>query len=361
MSATTFPTLRYPEQLKVTDNTDYLSFGFYKYYPAFRKRGIRSDRIDNYNQTVGATGNENKGTASQFDANKNVRKDQKLNSPAGNFGKKDGPEILIYMPPDISTSFAADWGGKEMGNAAAGLVAASANTQAGDMAGVIDNALAGMANVGALSQSVAARITKEIAAASGTQLTMNDTLAGTTGTILIPNVEVLFGGPKLRNVSFAFKMAARNLNEAKTIHAICTAFKKNALPGFGATNRLQDSIAAGFTAVATGLADDKSDNMGKHANFIEVPNLVMVKYMKGNTMHPYLSQYKSCALTNVDINYTPDGVYSTSIDAYPTAVELRIGLVETKLVYSQEIGEQTDQTAQGETANKENIGRTWSY
>ena len=360
MSATTFPTLRYPEQLKVTDNTDYLSFGFYKYYPAFRKRGIRSDRIDNYNQTVGATGTENEGTASLFDANKSVRKDQKLNTPAGNFGKKDGPEILIYMPPDISTSFAADWGGKEMGNAAAGLVAASANTQAGDAAGVIDNALAGMLNVGALSQSVAARLTKEIAAASGTQLTMNDVLAGTTGTILNPNVEVLFGGPKLRNVSFAFKMAARNQIEAKTIHDICTAFKKNSLPGFGATNRLQDSIAAGFTSTALN-PDDKSDNMGKHANFIEVPNLVMVKYMKGNTMHPYLSQYKSCALTNVDINYTPDGVYSTSIDAYPTAVELRIGLVETKLVYSQEIGEQTDQTAQGETANNENIGRTWSY
>ena len=326
MSTTTSTQLRYPEQLKVTDNTDYLSFGFYKYYPAFRKRGIRSDRVDNYNQTVGAQLTENEGTASFWSANDKIRKQQKLNSPAGNFGKKDGPEILIYMPPDVSTSFAADWGGKEMGNAAAGLTAASANAQAGDSAGVVDNALAGLLNVGALSQSVAARITKQIAAAAGTQLTMNDVLAGTTGTILNPNVEVLFGGPKLRNVSFSFKMAARNLSEAKTIHAICTAFKKNALPGFGATNRLQDSIAAGFTSVGL-KGDDKSDNMGKHSNFIEVPNLVMVKYMKGNSMHPYLSQYKSCALTNVDINYTPDGVYSTTIDAYPTAVELRIGPV----------------------------------
>ena len=361
--------LRYPQELKVTDNTDYLSFGFYKYYPAFRKRGIRSDRIDYYNGTVGAQDFENEGTASFWSANKNVRKDQKLNSPAGNFGKKDGPEILIYMPPDVSTSFAADWGGKEMGNAAAGLVAASANTQAGDAAGVIDNALAGMLNVGALSQSVAARLTKEIAAASGTQLTMNDTLAGTTGTILNPNVEVLFGGPKLRNVSFTFKMAARNLNEAKTIHAICTQFKKNSLPGYGATSRISDSVASGLKTQIGMTADtqDKSDNAGKHANFIEVPNLVMLKYMKGSSMHPYLSQYKSCAITNVDINYTPDGVYSTSIDGYPTAVELRIGLVETKLVYSQEIGEQTGKTwapgmtKDGQPANNENIGRTWSY
>ena len=47
------------------------------------------------------------------------------------------------------------------------------------------------------------------------------------------------------------------------------------------------------------------------------------------------------------------------IDAYPTAVELRIGLVETKLVYKQEIGEQVnDHTTPG---NAENLGRTWSY
>ena len=89
-------TLRYPEQLEVTDHTDYLSFGFYKYYPAFRKRGVSSDRIDYYNQTVGAQGGnvlqatvtavsgvpdvtgENKGTASLFDANKSVRKEQKF-------------------------------------------------------------------------------------------------------------------------------------------------------------------------------------------------------------------------------------------------------------------------------------------
>ena len=219
------------------------------------------------------------------------------------------------MPPDISTSFATDWAGKGTNNVTAGGLAASANIQVGDVKGLMDNLLAGTTSLGALPQSLAARITKAAAEAAGSTLTMNDVMAGTTGAMLNPNVELLFGGPKLRNVSFAFKMSARNLEEAKTIHSICTAFKKNSLPGYGSTNKLQDSIAAGFTAVATGLADDKSDNMGNHVNFIEVPNLVMLKYMKGNTMHPYLSQYKSCALTNVDINYTPDGVYSTTIEA----------------------------------------------
>ena len=32
-------------------------------------------------------------------------------------------------------------------------------------------------------------------------------------------------------------------------------------------------------------------------NFIKVPNLVAVRYMQGSSPHPFLSQYKACALT----------------------------------------------------------------
>ena len=58
-----------------------------------------------------------------------------------------------------------------------------------------------------------------------------------------------------------------------------------------------------------------------------------MQLMKGNAKHPYLSQYKALAITNVDINYTPDGSYSTTIDGLPSAVELRVSFVETKIVY----------------------------
>jgi len=354
--------LRYPTELANTDNSDYLQFGFYKYYPAYRKSGKSSNRVDNYNQTTGANTWENKGTSSFWEggnseASKQKRIAQKMNSPAGNFGRQQGPDIFLYMPPDVSTSFAADWGGKEINNATAGGLAASSNIQAGDLGGLMDNVLSGLTSLGALPQSTAARLTKAAASAAGSSLNINDVLAGTTGVMLNPNVEVLFGGPKLRNVSFAFKMSARNEEEAEVIHNICTEFKKHSLPQLGGASMLLDS----FASIATGVEGvfDKSKMTGDYGNFIEVPDLVMLKYMKGSKMHPYLSQYKSCALTNVDINYTPDGVYSTFIGGYPTAVELRIGLVETKLVYKQEIGPQVKNS--GAKGNNENVGRTWSY
>ena len=344
MSTTTQTVIRYPRELADDGNSDYLSFGFYKYYPAYRKKGRSSNRVDNYNQTTGASGNVTTGYQQSFwSKDEATRKAQKLNSPAGNFGAVDGPNILLYMPPDISTSFATDWAGKGTNNVTAGGLAASANIQVGDVKGLMDNLLAGTTSLGALPQSLAARITKAAAEAAGSTLTMNDVMAGTTGAMLNPNVELLFGGPKLRNVSFAFKMSARNEDEAEDIHEICTTFKRNALP----------------------LGYDQKKNVA-YGNFIEVPNLVMLKYMKGSKMHPYLSQYKSCAITNVDINYTPDGVYSTFTGGHPTAVELRLSLVETKIVYKQEIGEQTGSTGKGygsgETkGNNENVGRTWSY
>ena len=74
-----------------------------------------------------------------------------------------------------------------------------------------------------------------------------------------------------------------------------------------------------------------------YTNFIKVPDLVRMKLMKGGKLHPYLSQYKALALTNVDINYTPDGSYATYIGGYPTAVELSIQMVETKIVYKENL------------------------
>ena len=52
--------------------------------------------------------------------------------------------------------------------------------------------------------------------------------------------------------------------------------------------------------------------------------------MTGNNVNTYLNQYKACAITNVDVNFTPDGSYSTLVGGYPSAVELSLGFVETK-------------------------------
>ena len=64
--------------------------------------------------------------------------------------------------------------------------------------------------------------------------------------------------------------------------------------------------------------------------------------MAGASIHPYLPQYKLCAISDVSVNYTPDGAYSVygsndGANGSPVATELQLTFSETKLIYSQDI------------------------
>ena len=59
--------------------------------------------------------------------------------------------------------------------------------------------------------------------------------------------------------------------------------------------------------------------------------------MTGNKLNPYVTQYKPCAITNVNINYTPDGSYATYEDGSPVATMLQVQFKELKLVFEDEI------------------------
>ena len=52
-------------------------------------------------------------------------------------------------------------------------------------------------------------------------------------------------------------------------------------------------------------------NEGLQAGFIKVPKVCAVSYMKGGYPHPYLPKYKMCAITDVNVNYTPDNNYGS--------------------------------------------------
>ena len=81
-----------------------------------------------------------------------------------------------------------------------------------------------------------------------------------------------------------------------------------------------------------------ANNDGTFAGFIGVPDLCRVAFMHGGNEHEALPRFKMCAITQVDVNYTPDGTYATYYDGQPVAVQLTISFQETKLVFSEEIG-----------------------
>ena len=115
-----------------------------------------------------------------------------------------------------------------------------------------------------------------------------------SGKTINPNMELLFNGPKLRTFGFNFQFAPRFKKEAETVRTIVHTLKRFSAP--------QINKAGGI--------------------FLETPKIFQLEYIyngdgsdvaSGQT-HPYLNKIKPCALTNVEVNYTPGGKYMTYAD-----------------------------------------------
>ena len=163
-------------------------------------------------------------------------------------------------------------------------------------------------------------IRKALQKIGGDQISNDDVFGGVSGAILNPNVELMYGGTDLRNFTLNFKLVPRDATESSTIKQICNQFKRAMLP------KLDPGDVFGGTSPGT------------FKGFIGVPDLCRVAFMKGSSEHEGLPRFKMCAITQVDVNYTPDGAYATYFDGQPVAIQLSISFQETKMVFAEEIG-----------------------
>ena len=178
---------RYPDDIAVGFNTDYVMFEFYKYQPPFQ--GVNRDAtrqgsspVRAYNQTA---------------------EDAKFYTSV-----KSGP-VILYMPEDISTGYKANWSGKAFSNIAADALATAGSK---DINEGIQNTLAA-ANTAinqAIPNAMNFAIRKTISKITGESVSANDLFAATRGVILNPNVELLFQGTDLRNFQLNYKLFPRN-------------------------------------------------------------------------------------------------------------------------------------------------------
>lgn len=311
--------LSYPHEKVYDDFTDYVKFRFVKYNPPFAtKKG---------NQFNDKDGNPRDITSEKA---LNI-----YNNSIGEFEDAGLPNIFMYMPEDIGTEYGAEWGGKGFTNTGADIMRGAGSVlNSEDLGASIGNAIQNMGNAmqrgSSLAADVIATAVNKLPGKIGGSVDMNDVLGGIGGVILNPNAELLFSGFDLRNFGLQFKMAPRNQTEAEVIRDIITTFKRASLPVFGAAPG--NSVSNLFQKKGTTSRENANNR-----NFIGVPNLCIVEFMKGGSQHPYLTQYKPCAIKSVQVSYTPDGQYTTYEDGSPVATSLTLAFVESKLVYSNEI------------------------
>lgn len=231
------------------------------------------------------------------------------NSSLAMLGDAQGKPILLYMPEDIQSEYGANWGGAGFGLLSKSLMTGVGNAIGGESFDV-GAAFEGITNAsfGAAKRKALDEIVKKANQTLGTSITSNQALGGTSGRIVNPNVEMMYESPEMRGFSLNFKMFASTDGESKEIREICNTFKKNMLPRYGSA-------------------------------FIEIPNIVRVTFMTGSSPNSYVSQFKPCAITNVSVNYTPDGSWSAYQEGAPVATQLTIQFKELKMVFAEDITE----------------------
>ena len=233
------------------------------------------------------------------------------------------PQIMLYMPDDISDTLKASWQGKAFGSTTAGILSSAGAD------GVVEKLKSAANTTGqgiskAPVELAASLVTNLAKGITGDQVNTGDIFGSIDGVIRNPNVEVLFQKLELRTFDLTFKLIPYNAEEAQTIKKMINVFKKSMLP----------SYSIGDTEVG---GKKGSENRAVEASFIKVPKVCKVTYMRGSSQHPDLPTYKMCAITDVSINYTPDGNYAVYHDGSPVAYQLKINFMETKLLFSEEI------------------------
>jgi hypothetical protein len=303
--------LKYPGDM-IDDNTDYVMFQFSKYSPPFK--------------------------ADSNDVSSNANPTASYNSSGQEYSPSGLPTILLYMPEDISTGFKTNWTGKNFSNIGASILkTAGAQTAMDKLSQGVEGVDKAFSNFVPLAgaQIVNAAIGK----ITGESISLDEFFGGTRGVILNPNSELLFSGLDMRNFSLNYKLVARSAEEATIIENIIKTFKRGILP-YGNSDYRDPGAALGQAALGLGVdigAIFGGPNNSLAANYIKVPDVCRISFMRGGSLNNNVPQYKMCALTQVDVSYTPDGTYATTRDGRMVAYQLSLNFQETKLIFREDV------------------------
>ena len=236
--------------------------------------------------------------------------------PGGGGGRSKGT-VTLPIQSGIKDQNAAGWGEDSM---TAGDIA-----KAGIALKTIMDGGGGFAQGLGELKDQAIGSSEDLATAVGTKFAENAAgvkglLSRTAGKIQNPNLELLFQKPTLRPFSFQFKLSARNPEEAAEIVKIIRFFKQNMSPQKG------------------GGSGGASANL-----FLKAPNTFQIHYMhEGTKEHPFIGRPKECAMTSFEVDYTPDGNYSTLRDGFMTSYTISMSLKELEPVFYEDYEEFPD-------------------
>lgn len=202
--------------------------------------------------------------------------------------------IALYVPEDINIKYSMDWEAEETSLASAAFVASDA-MQKSLKAADSKQALSAV-DVGAATLALKTEGTGSY-------------LSSVTGLAPNPKKEQIFKGVKYREFDFSYKFFPRTPEEAANVRNIIQAFKLHMHPEF------KDQY-----------------------NFLYIyPSEFDIYYYKDGKENPNLHRHTSVVLTDLQVSYAPQGIYTTFDDGMPTQINIQLSFKELALLTKDQI------------------------
>jgi hypothetical protein len=209
--------------------------------------------------------------------------------------------IALHIPNNLSINYGVTWSEEDTGALALGAAAAQQGWE-------LTKALATFGKSGDVSGSTIGAIATNIALSKGPNQAGNSVASGLAAN---PKKEQVFKGVNFRTFSFDYKFFPRNSDEAKNILRIIHQFKYHMHPEF------------------------KDGN-----NFVYIyPSEFDIFYYQNGEENLNLHRHTSCVLTDMSVNYTPNGFTAYEVPGetkpalgrtgMPVAIQLMLQFKET--------------------------------
>ena len=228
--------------------------------------------------------------------------------------------VILPIPEGIQDSNSASWGEgmmdplqtAVMGMAVRGIEGKGFGDAVSAVKDVFDKSL-NAATVGTTQRMIQTFFASQATKALTGSGDFNQALSRDTGAVFNSNTELLFSGVSLRSgFSFSFDLVPRSKKESDEIKDIIRFFKSESAAQKGSSG----DAAAGL--------------------FLKSPSVFQLKYMSGGKPHPFLNQFKICALNAMSVNYTASGTYATYSDATPVHMQMTLTFQELTPIYRED-------------------------
>jgi hypothetical protein len=209
--------------------------------------------------------------------------------------KRLSAAIALHVPNQISIRYGMNWGEEDTNIFAMGAAGADILARAASGSANVDQVL----GVGsAIAAAIALQKTPQAAA-----------ISASSGLALNPRKEQVFKSVDFRTFSFAYDFYPRDADEAQNVLNIIQMFKLHMHPEF------KDS-----------------------SNFLYIyPSEFDIYYYQGGKENMNLHRHTSCVLTEMTVNYSPQGQFTTFDNGMPTQININLNFRELALLTKEKI------------------------